>query len=75
MGGQAARVGAGLHLDAGERGALLLCFDDAGGLAVDVEQVVRGAVAGVQLELAQRQTARGGEIRGFVVLNGPTCCG
>ncbi|MDZ7652834.1 MAG: hypothetical protein U5L03_09920 [Burkholderiaceae bacterium] len=71
-GGQALGVAGGLDFHAGERGALLLGFDHAGGLAVDVEQVVGGAVAGVELELAQRHAARGLQVGGLVVLDVPS---
>jgi hypothetical protein len=37
-----------------------------------IEQIVGGAVAGVELELAQRHAAGGSEISGLEVLNGPT---
>ncbi len=70
-GGLALCVLAGLHLHAGERGALLLGLDHAGGLAVDVEQVVRFAVAGVQLELADRHAAGGVDVGGLEVLHRP----
>ena len=51
-GGQAFGVAAALQFDAGERGALLLGFDDAAGFAVDVEHVVGKPKAVVQRKFA-----------------------
>jgi hypothetical protein len=51
-GGQAFGVAAALQFYAGERGALLLGFDDAAGFAVDVEHVVGKPKAVVQGEFA-----------------------
>ena len=50
--GQALGVLGRLRLDAGEGGSFGLRFDGADGFAVDVEEVVSEAVAGLALELA-----------------------
>lgn len=72
-GRQALRVLAGLSLDAGQCGALLLGFDDAGGLAIEVEQVVGAAVAGFEREFAQRDAARGVDVGLGDVEHAPAC--
>jgi len=59
---QAQRVTRRLDLDPGERRALLLGFDNTGGLAVDVEQVVGEAVPGFEREFAQRYTPGGVDV-------------
>ncbi len=61
-GRQALRVAARLVLDADQRHAGLLGLDDAGGLAVHVEQVVGVAVAAVERELADRDAAGGVDV-------------
>ena len=58
--GQAPRVLGGLHLDASERDARLLGLDDAGSLAVDVEQVVGEAVARLEETRGSRRRGRRG---------------
>jgi hypothetical protein len=55
-------VASGLHFNAGERRALLLRFDHAAGLAVEIEQVIGEAMAIVQRELADRHAGSGPEI-------------
>jgi hypothetical protein len=68
------QAGAGLgrlRLDAGERLAGLLGLDDAGGLAVDVEQVVGDAVPPLQRALAPGDPAAGVEARRVGVLDDP----
>ncbi len=69
--GQPTRVLFGLHLDAGEGFALLLRFDHAHGVAVDLQQVVGRTVAWLQQELAYGNAAGGLDIDGFRVLHGP----
>ncbi len=61
----------GLDLDAGERGALFLGFDDADGFAVDEQEVIGFAVAGLERELAEGDAAGGEEVRVGGVLDGP----
>jgi len=62
---------AGLGLDAGQGGAGLLGFDDAGGPAIDVEEIVGGAVARFEGELPDGHAATGVEIDGARILHGP----
>ena len=69
--GQPTGVLFGLHLDAGEGFALLLRFDHAHGVAVDVQQVVGRTVAWLQQKLAYGNAAGGLDIDGFRVLHGP----
>lgn len=63
----------GLHLDANEGRALFLGFDDAGGLAVDVEHVIREAVAFRELKLSYGDPAVGGDVRVHRVADDPAC--
>ena len=70
--GQARAVLLGLDLDTGQRGPLGLGFDDARCFLVHVEQVVCGAVTGLQAELAHRHPAGGVQIDGASVLDGPS---
>ncbi len=74
-GGQASRVTAGLEFDAGQRGTLLLGFEDTGGPAVDVEQVIGETEAGFEREFAQRDAARGVEVGLRHVTDMPTRLG
>jgi hypothetical protein len=64
----------GLDLDAGEGGTLPLGLDDPRGAAVDVEQVVGGAVAGCERELTNRHATAGGDVGLFRVTHQPACC-
>ncbi len=59
---QAFGVFVGLGFDAGEGHTLLLGFDDAGGLAVDVKQVIGKTVAGFEREFADRHAACGADV-------------
>ena len=72
-GRQALGVLAGLDFDAGKGGAQLLGLDDAGGLAVEVEQVVGKAAAGFEREFAQRHAAGGVDVGLGDVENLPAC--
>ena len=71
--GQASAVLLGLDFDASKGGTLGLGFDDARRLLVDIEQVVCGAVAGLQRELAHRYSAAGVQVDGVGVLHRPSC--
>ena len=51
-GGQALGVAGRLELHPGQRGALLFGFDHAGSSAIDIQQVVGHAKAGVERKLA-----------------------
>ena len=70
--GQARAVLLGLDLHTGQRGPLGLGFDDARRLLVHVEQVVGGAVTGLQAELAHCHPAGGVQIDGAGILDGPS---
>ena len=67
----AAAVLLGLDLDARERLAGLLRLDDAGELAVHVEEVVGIAEAAGERELADSDAAAGVDVRGGGVLDEP----
>ena len=69
-GGQPLGVFLSLVFHAAQRDALLLGLDDAGRLAIDIQQVIREAVAG-QRELADRHAARGVDAGLVRVLNVP----
>jgi hypothetical protein len=60
-----------LRLDAGERETLLLRLQHARRPGIDIEEVVRLAVAVLQLELAQRHAAGGLDVRGLEILHRP----
>jgi hypothetical protein len=68
---QALRITRRLDLDASERRAPLLGFDDAGGPAIDVQQVVGKAVPGFEREFAQRDATRGVDVGRGNVLHRP----
>lgn len=59
----ALRVFLGLSLDAHERRSGLLHLNDASGLAVHVEHVVREAVTWFELKLADRDAAMARDVR------------
>ncbi len=61
-----------LPLDAGERLALLLRLDDAGGGAVHEQEVVGASVRRPEDELADGHAARGGEVHRARILHRPT---
>ncbi len=61
-GRQALRIPGRLHFNTGERGALFLGLDHAGGFGVDVQQVVGKAVAGVEGKLADRHATGGVDV-------------
>jgi hypothetical protein len=61
-GRQALGVAGGLHLHAGEGGALFFGLDHAGGFGVDVKQIVGKAVAGVQGKFADRHATGGVDV-------------
>ena len=67
--GQAGAVLLRLHFDATQGEALRLGFDDAHGLPVDVEEVVGGAVAWLEAELAYGDAAGGVQVDGAGVLH------
>jgi hypothetical protein len=68
-------VAPGLGRDAGQGGADFLGLDDAGGFAVQVEQVIGEAVALFQGELADGHALRCAEIGLAPVLDGPARLG
>ena len=70
---QACAVLLRLDLHAGKGGTFWLGLDDAHRLLVDVEQVVGGAMAGLQRKLAHSYSAAGVQVDGVGVLNRPSC--
>jgi len=63
-----------LRLDADQGVPRRLDFKDANRLAVHEEQVVRLAVALLELELADRDTLRHRQVHLVAVLHDPACC-
>ncbi len=70
-GGQARRILLGLYLDAAQRVAFGLRFEDTDGFAVDEQQVVGEAMPRGELELAHRDAASRGQIHLVPVLDDP----
>jgi hypothetical protein len=73
--GQALGVAGRLHFHAREGGALLLGLDDAAGLAVDVQQIVGKAKAGVEGKLADGHAWGGVDVGIRHAAHMPTRCG
>ena len=71
--GQSSAVLLGLDLDAGKGGTFWLGLNDARSLLVHVEQIVGGAVAGLQGKLAHSYSAAGVQVDGVGVLHRPSC--
>jgi hypothetical protein len=69
--GEAGGVPAGLVLDTGERHARLLGLQDADGLLVDEQHVVRRAVPRLEADLADRDPLGGVEVGGAQILHRP----
>ncbi len=68
---QAFAVTIGLDLHPGQGDADLLCFDHAGGAAIDVEEVVGKTITGGKGEFAQGNATTGMNIRRLDILNQP----
>jgi hypothetical protein len=60
-----------LDLDFNERNARLLGFDHSGCVSVDVEEIIGKAMAGRQLEFADRDTAGGFDVDAVAILDQP----
>ena len=74
-GRQALGVAGALHFHAAEGSAFFLGFDDAAGLAVDVQQVVGKAVAGFQGKFADGDAGRCPEVGVGHIADVPARCG
>ena len=73
--GQALGVSLRLGLDAGERGAFLLRFDDARGPSVDVEQVVGKTVTRFQGKVSDRNAPIRQDVRVALIAHCPARLG
>ena len=71
--GEALAVLLGLDFHADESHAFFLGFDDAGGLAVHIEEIVRKAVPAHEGKISEDYAPPGMKICALVVLNSPAC--